>query len=219
MYNMIFIVFVYFLTLFGNSVLANEIKIIFKENTQNLTRLELKNGEIMILDSLYLIQNGDTIILKSDYAGIHSISFDGKPTVYGFLQENEKLEVIADLNNFNFIFLNSIKSELLNSIFNSWVKEMSFLNSLHSATFSDFDMAFSHLELEIRRTNNPEIIDWATVFLVNLEANPNNYLLPFERFSDFEQEVRERYPLYNFVEMKSNFTVRRDNQSGYYWKY
>ena len=219
MQNLVLIGLVYFLTLFGNSILANEIKIIFKGNIQNVTRLELKKGERTVVDSLYLTQNADTIILNSDYVGIHSISFDGKHTVFGFLQQNEKLVLVADMKNLKFDFRNSVESELLNNIFNSWVKEMSILNSLNPVTFSDFDVTFGRLESEISQTNYPEIIDWATIFLVNLETNPNTYLLPFERFSDFEQEVREKYPFYNFVEMKSNFTVRRDNQSGYYWKY
>ena len=40
-----------------------------------------------------------------------------------------------------------------------------------------------------------------------------------EKFLDFEQLVREKYPNYKFSKMKANFGVRKDNQSGYYWKY
>jgi hypothetical protein len=75
------------------------------------------------------------------------------------------------------------------------------------------------LASEIIATRNPEIIDWASVFLLDLEKEPKNYMLSLEKFLDFEQLVREKYPSYKFSKMKANFGVRKDNQSGYYWKY
>jgi hypothetical protein len=118
-----------------------------------------------------------------------------------------------------FEVINSLESQQMNRIFKYWENEVSKLNSLKEPTFEHFDRVFDSLASEILNTQNPEIIDWASDFLVDLEKDPSNYMLSLEKFIDFEQLVREKYPSYKFSKMKVNFGIRKDNQSGYYWKY
>lgn len=205
--------------LMTKSSLAGEIRLVFANETPiNISAMLLKDE--VILDSANIeAHNGKVLVLESPHDGIHCVSIDKKKSFYIYINDKADLEVIVDLEKGKFEVINSFESKLLNRIFENWHREVAILKTLKEPTFEHFDKAFDSLASEIMATRNPEIIDWASVFLLDLEKEPKNYMLSLEKFLDFEQLVREKYPNYKFSKMKANFGVRKDNQSGYYWKY
>jgi hypothetical protein len=205
--------------LIANNVFAGEIRLVFENETSlNLSAELIKDG--LLLDSANIIaHNGKVLVLESSLKAIHQVSFDKKRSFYIYIKDKADLEVKVDLENGKFEVINSLESQQLNRIFDNWQREVAILKTLNEPTFEHFDRAFDALASEIMATQNPEIIDWASVFLVDLEKEPKNYMLSLEKFIDFEQLVREKYLSYKFINMKANFGLRKDNQSGYYWKY
>jgi hypothetical protein len=177
-----------------------------------------KDG-VLLDSSKFEAHNGKVLVLKSPLKGIHQVSFDKKRSFYIYIKDKADLEVKVDLEKGKFEVINSLASQQLNTILENWEREVAILKTLNEPTFEHFDRAFDSLASEIMATQNPEIIDWASVFLVDLEKEPTNYMLSLEKFIDFEQLVRDKYPSYKFNKMKVNFGFRKDNQSGYYWKY
>ncbi len=205
--------------LIANYAFAGEIRLVFENETSlNLSAELIKDG--VLLDSANILaHNGKVLVLESSLKGIHQVSFDKKSSFYIYNKDNADLEVKVDLENGKFEVINSLESQQLNRIFDNWQREVAILKTLNEPTFEHFDRAFDSLASVIMATPNPEIIDWASVFLLDLEKEPKNYMLSLEKFIDFEQLVREKYPSYKFINMKANFGLRKDNQSGYYWKY
>jgi hypothetical protein len=205
--------------LMAKSSLASEIRLVLENETSlNLYLKLIKDG--VVLDSgKFEAHNGKVLVLESSLKGIHQVSFDKKKSFYIYIKDKADLEVKVDLEKGKFEVINSFESQQLNRIFENWEREVAILKTLNEPTFEHFDRAFDSLASEIMATQNPGIIDWASVFLVDLEKEPKNYILSLEKFIDFEQLVREKYPSYKFNKMKANFGLRKDNQSGYYWKY
>ena len=210
--------FFYFLFL-ANSSFASKIRLVFSNETPINISAKLQKDDVVLDSAKFDAQKGKSLVLVSQLLGIHCVSFGNNGSFYVFIKDSTDLEVKVDLENGKFEVINSLESQQLNRIFDNWQREVAILKTLNEPTFEHFDRAFDALASEIMATQNPEIIDWASVFLVDLEKEPKNYMLSLEKFIDFEQLVREKYPSYKFVKMKSNFGVRKDNQSGYYWKY
>ncbi len=208
-----------FCLMFANSTFASEIKIVFEQNSTRTIFVEVRREDLVLDSAKFNSNKSKGIVLVSNFEGIHVVSFDSKFQVFVYLKEDQGLEVKVDLEKSKFEVINSIESQLMNRIFQNWENEVDMINSLNQLTFEYFDRAFDSLASEILNTRNPEIIDWASVFLVDLEKDPSKYMLSLEKFIDFEQAVHEIYPRYKFSKMKTNFGVRKDNQSGYYWKY
>lgn len=205
--------------LFASYSFANEIRIVFEQNSSINIVVELRKDDLVLDSAKFDSNKRKDLRLVSNFEGIHVVSLDSKIQAFVYLKKNQDLELKVDLENRKFEVINSLESHQMNRIFQNWEHEVSKLNSLKEPTFEYLDRAFDNLALEIMATKNPEIIDWASVFLVDLEKEPKNYMLSLEKFIDFEQLVREKYPSYKFGKMKANFGVRKDNQSGYYWKY
>jgi hypothetical protein len=205
--------------LIANYAFASEIRLVLENETSlNLYSKLIKDG--VVLDSgKFEAHNGKVLVLESSLKGIHQVSFDKKKSFYIFMKDKADLEVKVDLEKGKFEVINSFESQQLNTILGNWEREVAILKTLNEPTFEHFDRAFDSLASEIMAIQNPEIIDWASVFLIDLEKEPKNYMLSLEKFIDFEQLVREKYPSYKFNKMKANFGLRKDNQSGYYWKY
>lgn len=205
--------------LLANSTLASEIKIIFVNEKDTKVSVQLRKDDSILDSARFESQKGRNLVLLSQFMGIHYVSFDGKNSVVIYLKRHEDIEILVDLQKGKFEVINSLESQQLNRIFENWQREVAILKILKEPTFEHFDRAFDSLASEIMATQNPEIIDWASFFLIELEKDPSKYMLSLEKFIDFEQLVREKYPSYKFNKMKANFGVRKDNQSGYYWKY
>lgn len=208
-----------FCLMFANSTFASEIKIVFEQNSTRTIFVEVRREDLVLDSAKFNSNKSKNIVLVSNFEGIHVVSFDSKFQVFVYLKKDQGLEVKVDLEKSKFEVINSLESQMMNRIFHNWENKFSILNKLKEPNFEDYDKTFDNLASEIMATQNPEIIDWASVFLVDLEKEPKNYLLSLEKFIDFEQLVREKYPSYKFSKMKVNFGVRKDNQSGYYWKY
>lgn len=205
--------------LIANYAFASEIRLVLENKTSlNLYSKLIKDG--VVLDSAkFEVVKGKSLVLESKLLGIHCISFGEKGSFFVYIKDSINLEVKVDLVKGKFDVINSLESQQLNTILKNWEREVAILKTLNEPTFEHFDRAFDSLASEIMATQNPEIIDWASVFLVDLEKEPTNYMLSLEKFIDFEQLVRDKYPSYKFNKMKVNFGFRKDNQSGYYWKY
>ena len=214
-----YIKIIIYVSFLANSTLANEIRLVFNNNIPINVSVKLHKDNLILDSANFEAQRGKGLVLLSQLLGIHCISIDKKGSFYVYIKDSINLEVKVDLENRKFEVINSLESHQLNRIFQNWENEVSMLNSLKEPSFVHFDKAFDALASEILNTQNPEIIDWASGFLVDLEKNPSKYMLSLEKFIDFEQFVKEKYPTYKFKEMKTNFSVRKDNQSGYYWKY
>lgn len=202
-----------------NYAFASEIRLVFSNDTPINISVKLQKDELVVDSAIFEAKIGKGLFLESQILGIHCISFGEKGSFYVYIKDSINLEVKVDLEKEKFEVINSIESQQLNRIFQNWEHEVTLLNKLKELTFEHFDRAFDSLASEILNSRNPEIIDWASVFLVDLEKDPSNYMLSLEKFIDFEQLVREKYPSYKFSKMKVNFGIRKDNQSGYYWKY
>jgi len=205
--------------LFAKSSFASEIKLVFSNDLAIRISVKLEKDGVVLDSAKFEAVKGQSLFLESPLKGIHHISFDKKRSFYIYVKDKSDLEVNVDLERGKFEVANSLEFQQLNTIFHSWENEVSKLISWKEPKFEHFDRAFDSLASEIMATKNPEIIDWASVFLLDLEKEPKNYMLSLEKFIDFEQLVREKYPSYKFSKMKANFGVRKDNQSGYYWKY
>lgn len=210
--------FFYFLLL-AKSSFASEIRLVFENEIPINISAKLKKDGAVLDSAKFEVLNGKSMVLESPFLGIHCISFDKKGCFYVYIKDSINLEVIVDSEKGKFEVTNSFESQQLNRIIQNWEREFRILKSLKESTFEHFDWAFDNLASEILNTQNPEIIDWASVFLVDLEGDPNKYMLSLEKFIDFEQLVQEKFPSYKFSKMKANFGLRKDNQSGYYWKY
>lgn len=213
----IFRIFVF--SLLTKAALASQVVIEFENCKLKQGTVLLSKGESVISSKIIDNQTTKSIYLNSDLIGIHKIVIDSTLIIYLNINRSYDIHLVVNLLNLTYRILDSPSSEMANNLYSNFREVESLLKFIGDPSFKDFDKAFNQLSKLIIASEVPMIIDWATNFLINLETDPNNYHLPFEKFSDFEQEVREKYPLYNFLEMKSNFTVRRDNQSGYYWKY
>ena len=205
--------------LFAKSSFASEIKLVFSNDLAIRISVKLEKDGVVLDSAKFEAVKGQSLFLESPLKGIHHISFDKKKSFYIYVKDKSDLEVNVDYENEKFEVINSLESQQLNGIFQNWERVLSKINSLNELTFEHLDSAFDSLASEIIATRNPEIIDWASVFLLDLEKEPKNYMLSLEKFIDFEQLVREKYPSFKFSKMKANFGVRKDNQSGYYWKY
>jgi hypothetical protein len=205
--------------LFAKSSFASEIKLVFSNDLAIRISVKLEKDGVVLDSAKFEALKGQSLFLESPLKGIHHISFDKKKSFYIYVKDKSDLEVNVDYENEKFEVINSLESQQLNGIFQNWERVLSKINSLNELTFEHLDSAFDSLASEIIATRNPEIIDWASVFLLDLEKEPKNYMLSLEKFIDFEQLVREKYPSFKFSKMKANFGVRKDNQSGYYWKY
>jgi hypothetical protein len=205
--------------LLANSSFASEIRLVFANETSINISAKLQKDQVVQDSAKFEAIKGKSLVMESQLSGIHCVSIDKKKSFYIYINDKADLEVIVDLEKGKFEVINSFESKLLNRIFENWHREVAILKTLKEPTFEHFDKAFDSLASEIMATRNPEIIDWASVFLLDLEKEPKNYMLSLEKFLDFEQLVREKYPNYKFSKMKANFGVRKDNQSGYYWKY
>lgn len=208
-----------YVSFLANYAFASEIRLVFSNDTPVNISVKLQKDEIVLDSANIEAHNGKVLVLESPLKGIHQVSFDKKRNFYIYIKDKSDLRVKVDLENSKFEVINSLESQQMNRVFQNWENEVSKLNSLNEPTFEHFDRAFDSLSSEILNTRNPEIIDWASVFLVDLEMDPSKYMLSLEKFIDFEQLVWEKYPSYKFGKMKANFGVRKDNQSGYYWKY
>lgn len=205
--------------LIANSAFASQIKLVFANETPVNISAKLLKDEVVLDSANFEAHNGKVLVLESLHEGIHQVSFDKKKSFYIYIKVKADLEVKIDLEKGKFEVINSFESQQLNTILENWEREVAILKTLNEPTFEHFDRAFDSLASEIMAIQNPEIIDWASIFLVDLEKEPKNYMLSLEKFIDFEQLVREKYPSYKFNKMKANFGLRKDNQSGYYWKY
>ncbi len=208
-----------YVSFLANFTFASEIRLVFSNDTPKNITVKLQKDGVVLDSANFEAQNGKSLVLESQLLGIHCISFAEKGRFYVYIKDSINLEVKVDLEKGKFDVTNSLESQQLNTIFHNWEYEVSKLISLKEPNFEDYDKAFDNLAFEIRATKNPEIIDWASIFLVDLEKDPRSYMLSLEKFIDFEQAVHEIYPSYKFSKMKTNFGVRKDNQSGYYWKY
>lgn len=204
--------------LISNSTFASEIRLFFANDTPSIS-VKLKKDEVVLDSAKFEVVKGKSLVLESKLLGIHCISFDQKANFFVYIKDSINLEVKVDIDNGKFEVIDSFESQQLNTIFENWEREVAILKTLKEPTFEHFDRAFDSLASEILATQNPEIIDWASIFLVDLEKEPSKYMLSLEKFIDFEQLVRDKYPSFKFSKMKANFGVRKDNQSGYYWKY
>jgi len=201
------------------SSFASEIRLVFSNEKPLKISVNLQKDEVILDSAKIVAQKGEDLVLVSELSGIHCVSIDKKRSFYIYIKDKSDLKVNVDLENEKFEIINSLESQQLNRIFQNWEREISKINLLNESTYEHLDSAFDNLASEIIATRNPEIIDWASFFLLELEKDPRNYMLSLEKFLDFEQLVREKYPNYKFSKMKANFGVRKDNQSGYYWKY
>ncbi|HLO45555.1 MAG TPA: hypothetical protein VK175_14550 [Leadbetterella sp.] len=216
---MIFIGSFFSFLLFANSIFANEIRIVFDQNSSSAIVVKLRKDNLVLDSAKFDSNEGKDLLLVSNFDGIHVASFDSKFQIFLYLKKSQDLEVKVDIDNGKLEVIDSFESQQLNTIFENWEREVAILKTLKEPTFEHFDRAFDSLASEILATQNPEIIDWASIFLVDLEKEPSKYMLSLEKFIDFEQLVRDKYPSFKFSKMKANFGVRKDNQSGYYWKY
>ena len=214
-----FIRYFFFFLLLANTTFAGEIKIVIQKTDSKFVSVKLQKDNLLLDSARFDSLKKENIVLISSFQGIHCLSFGSESIVYIYLKEFNNLEVKVDLQKGKFEVINSFESLKMNRIFHNWEKEVTKLNTLKEPTFEHFDEAFDSLASEILSSQNPEIIDWASVFLVDLEKDPDKYMLSLEKFIDFEQLVQDKYPSYKFSKMKANFGVRKDNQSGYYWKY
>ncbi|MCP9755379.1 hypothetical protein EGI26_09450 [Lacihabitans sp. CCS-44] len=205
--------------MFASYSFANEIRIVFEQNSSSTIVVELRRDNLVLDSAKFDSNKRKDLLLVSNFEGIHVVSFDSKFYIFVYLKKSQDLEVNVDLEKGKFEVIDSFESQQLNRIFENWEREVTVLNTMKEPTFEHFDKAFDNLASEIMSTQNSEIIDWASIFLVDLEKEPSKYMLSLEKFIDFEQAVHERYPSYKFNKMKANFGVRKDNQSGYYWKY
>jgi hypothetical protein len=205
--------------LLANSSFASEIRLAFANETSINISAKLQKDEVVQDSAKFEAVKGKSLVLVTQLSGIHCLSIDKKGKFYVYVKDNISLEISVDLEKGIFDVINSLDSQLMNRIFKNWENEVDKINSLNQPTFEHFDRAFDNLALEIINSQHPEIIDWASFFLLELEKEPRNYMLSLEKFLDFEQLVHEKYPSYKFSKMKANFGVRKDNQSGYYWKY
>lgn len=217
--KLIFIGSFFSFLLFANSIFANEIRIVFDQNSSSAIVVKLRKDNLVLDSAKFDSNEGKDLLLVSNFDGIHVASFDSKFQIFLYLKKSQDLEVKVDIDNGKFEVIDSFESQQLNTIFENWEREVAILKTLKEPTFEHFDRAFDSLASEILATQNPEIIDWASIFLVDLEKEPSKYMLSLEKFIDFEQLVRDKYPSFKFSKMKANFGVRKDNQSGYYWKY
>jgi hypothetical protein len=214
-----FIRYFFFFLLLANTTFASEIRIVIQKTDSKFVSVKLQKDNLLLDSARFDPLKKENIVLISSFQGIHCLSFGSESIVYIYLKEFNNLEVNVDLEKGKFEVIDSFESKQMNRIFHNWEKEVSKLISLNAPTFEHFDEAFDSLASEILSSQNPEIIDWASVFLVELENDPDKYMLSLEKFIDFEQLVQENYPSFKFSKMKTNFGVRKDNQSGYYWKY
>jgi hypothetical protein len=214
-----FIRYFFSFLLLANSSFASEIRLVFANETSINISAKLQKDEVVQDSAKFEAVKGKSLVLVTQLSGIHCVSIDKKGKFYVYIKDNISLEVSVDLEKGIFDVINSLDSQLMNRIFKNWENEVDKINSLNQPTFEHFDRAFDNLALEIINSQHPEIIDWASFFLLELEKEPRNYMLSLEKFLDFEQLVHEKYPSYKFSKMKANFGVRKDNQSGYYWKY
>ena len=205
--------------LLANSSFASEIRLVFANETSINISAKLQKDQVVQDSAKFEAIKGKSLVMESQLSGIHCVSIDKKNSFYVFIKDRINLEVIVDLVKGKFEVTNSLESQQMNRIFQNWEREVVKINALNEPSFEHLDRAFDNLATEIMATKNSEIIDWASVFLVDLEKEPKNYMLSLEKFIDFEQLVREKYTSYKFSKMKANFGVRKDNQSGYYWKY
>jgi hypothetical protein len=220
MYNkLIFRGSIFCFFLLSNFTLASEIKVIFEQNSRRTVFVKLFHNDLVLDLSKFDSNRSKNLVLVSKHAGIHRVSFNNKFNVYLYLKSNQNVEIVVDLEKDKFEVIKSTESQQVNSIYRNFKSKMHDLNAIKEPSFESFDNAFDSLASEILLTQNPEIIDWGSLFLLELEKEPSKYMLSLEKFMDFEQLVHERYPDYKFIEMKKNFGVRKDNQSGYYWKY
>ena len=210
------IIYVSFL---ANFTFASEIRLVFSNETPVNVYAKLQKDNVVLDSAKFEVVKGESLVLESKFLGIHCVSFNENVSFYVYIKDSINLEVKVDLEKGKFEVINSFESQQLNTIFENWEREVAILKTLKESTFEHFDKAFDSLASEILATQTPEIIDWASIFLVDLEEEPSKYMLSLEKFIDFEQDVHEKYPSHKFSKMKANFGVRKDNQSGYYWKY
>ncbi len=208
-----------YVSFLANFTFASEIRLIFSNETPINLSVKLLQDDVILDSANFEAKKGESLVLESQLLGIHCVSFDKEGSFYIYVKDTSDLEVKVDLEKEKFEIINSLESQMMNRIFHNWENRIRTLSTLKEPNFEDYDKAFDNLAFEIRATKNPEIIDWASIFLVDLEKEPSKYMLSLEKFIDFEQAVHEIYPSYKFSKMKTNFGVRKDNQSGYYWKY